>query len=416
MNQLNYKKLFTIILISIACIVIIICTIIGFAGQKNNGNESETLTDPETVALEIEVPSETDSELVTIPESSTAADITFSSNEDTYNYAVSMINERKYYSAIKYLRQIPGYKDADALQTKIFKLINTDYFEFSEESGKIIACEGMNADSLASDKAITRVDSSIPNDKIAQRGTYWYLDTDGVFHTVGLSADSDLYKTFFLPILNYNKNVKFELISFDGTTFSSDSFSSGDILTKDMQVIHFNIEPNNKWGRYITFKPFSQDYMKQDEKIIYISYGYALSNQGNLYSCSYYDYDRTDYLSWPGIDVSGLISISCVGNYKFMLKDDGTVLMYTTSENYPAIDTWENIVSIDQEFYSNYCCGLTSDGKVLVALKGISNTLTPFSTDDKFIAIACANNTIAALTEKGTVHTYTVPDMDKLTN
>ncbi len=430
MNSLNRHKLINIILITLTCVVILICVVISLIKIDNTKTESDTPSDSTTVAYQIETDSETltssvhesNSAADNSTEVSTKTDITFSSDEEIYNYAVSQINQKKYYSAIKYLRKIPGYKDADALQTKTFKLINTDYFELSADGKTIIACEGMNTQNLTSDKVTTRSDSSIPNSKIAQRGEYWYLDTDGVFHTVGIDESSVAYKTIFLPILNYNKSFKFDMIAFEDLRLNESYLSAtGSILRKDGEVSYFYICPSDKWGACEVFGTYKQNWLGKDEKVIYISdFRYALSNKGNLLHCPLYNYSDNMFVEWASVTATNLVAISDFNGEPFLLSEEGTVAYgynsnYTyTDDYYPALKSWNDIISINNGKY--YCCGLTSDGKVLVALKGVTNSLTPFSTGEKIVAITANNNIIAALTEKGTVYTYTVPDINNLIN
>lgn len=414
MNGLKRIQLVGLLCVLLIFIIAIICFVINVNRNKISDTDSEHTTEVSAEATTDTNGTLNETSTTTEVSSETSTEISFSNNEEIYNYAVSQISQRKYYSAIKYLRKIEGYKDADALQAKVFKLINTDYFEFSAQTGKVIACEGMNAATLASDKVVTRADSSIPNDKIAQRGAYWYLDTDGIFHTVGISTDSPAYKYIFMPIIKYNKTTKFQLISFDDDPAATDSSAHGVILGKDTTASFFTIAPNDKWGPLELFGTYKDDWIEDDEELLYVSGGgAALTNNGNSPFCpSAYRYDERLYISWNNKNITNIVAVRYTGGSVFCLTDEGTVLFDNkddSTNNYPAITTWNDIISIEYNHFNNYCCGLTSDGRILVTWKGITNTLTPFPADEKFIAITSKGNCVAALSEKGTVYTYTVP-------
>ncbi len=411
MKGMNRNRLINICIVIITCIIIAVCFVICGINSPTSSKESESSSIAETNAdNNSSFATETDS----FPkETNSSSEITFSSQEETYNYAVSQINAKKYYSAIKYLRQIPGYKDADTLQTKVYKLINADYFAFSAEAGKVIACEGMNSSALASNKVVTRTDSSISNDEIAQRGSYWYLDTDGNFHTVGVDTSSQWYNTYAKPILEYNKKVKFELIflnSFDAGT----QWITGLILTKTQDVIHISIDPTDKWGNFEVFKPLKQDYLRANEKIVYISSDCMLSNMGTIFFDPHTVNSVDAYISWSAIshEHPNLVSIQCAGGGIFLLKDDGTVALDYREQYYPCIKDWSDIISIEQCGYCNYYCGLTSDGKILLALYNSSNSIMPFPATETYVAITSYGNYIAALSKSGNVYTYLVPDLN----
>lgn len=398
---MNSKRntIINISLILITCIVIIVCIILGFSRQKNNNTEPETYSDSETASLNEELPSETFAETIAIPEPSTPENKTFSTDEDTYNYAVNMINERKYYSAIKYLRLIPNYKDAQKLMTKAYRQIQGEFFTYSGNWLRVIACSEMNTTTIASENVLNRSDWNLANGSIIQCRSDGFIDESGTFHLVTPWGSQDFYKPFYEPILNYNKSVKFKYL-LGGYAVMEDSF----ILTADNRIIHYGYNSDTKKG---TFSDCNIDALGENEKIVYISSNEVLTDLGYVYALTD---NGTTWKLTKSDQLNNIVSINC-GLY---LYENGTV-SYSNEDTFPIIASWSDIISIKSDISSihsflSYCCGLTSDGSILVALEGSRTNMKPFPADRTYVSVTCVGNIIAALTDTGDVYTY---DMEK---
>ncbi len=386
-------------IILITCVVIIICITTGFSRNNNNLHpEPETASCSETVSISVsvneELPSETSTELITIPEPSTPEDKTFSSDEEIYNYAVSQINQKKYYSAIKYLRKIPTYKDAQSLMSKAYRQIQGDYFTYSHQWG-IIACPEMNAATISSDIVLKRSDWTLTKGTIVQCRSDGFIDSFGTFHLITPSGLEGFYKPYYDPLLEYNKKVPFKYL-LGGETAATDSF----ILTTDNRIVNYHYNSDTQKG---TFSNCNIDALSKNEKAVYMSSREVLTNEGYVYVLT------QENNLWKLVKNDSLKNVVSI-NEGLYIYENGTV-SYADSAIYPVITSWSDIISAEvgnSFIYSflSYCCGITSDGSILVAVEGSRTNMQPFDPNKTYVSVECNGDIIAALTDTGDVCTF----------
>ena len=423
----KHNTLINISLIFITCIVVLVC--IAVRPKSNNDinpseSESETTSTSETlVSEETSTESESDAALklwyqasfshlnIALSASAPPAKLIFNTDEEIYNFAVSQINERKYYNAMKYLQKVPNYKDSTQLQMKLHSLINQNFFVIDDRSGKIVACENMNNIAKTDTNAITRTDSSLKNHSISQRFDDGYVNSNGDFFITANIPDL-MYKHYYLPIINYNKTTKFQFIDISKPTHSLSSSLHGYILTKNNKIIYFEYNINNN-NSSMSFINKNIPLLQSNEKIVYINSTYAYSNTGNVYTYASewklahaQKLDTLDYIRHHGIE--------------FYLTNDGTITYdnYANETDFPAIKQWSDIIFFDAgssplNEYPDYCIGLTSSGAIYMALPHDSITKRILDRNCIYIAARAYGDKVYALTDSGDLHIYYIPNFPK---
>ncbi len=406
------------------------CMLVGTVTGCTKKNETSELTSTENHADETQEQTQEETEAYTIPETeaptekqypapSIPAEKTFASDEETYKYAISQLNEGKYYLAVKYLRKIPNYKDSQAQQIKAINAMKQDYLRYDEIQGKVIAIKGMNATALASGNVIKRSDANLVNTEVLQRLEYGYIDTAGNLKVVSNDMPSVIYENVYKPLLEYNKTVKFQkmCINWDVDYRKKYVPSRVTILTKDGKIIYYWFMDSSTGAYKTSTEEVTAQALKSGEKIVDINEEYALSNLGTVYFFQYeYNGDSTflacmDELS----NLTVLPSGSGMSAHKNLLAVDVNGIIVGTKAEldlYPVTRSWSDIISLECPVWASsytYYCGLASSGEVLVAYENGTETLKPFPAGKKYVAITCDAEKIVAVAATGEVYVESMP-------
>lgn len=350
-------------------------------------------------------------------------DLTFSNNEEIYNYAVTQIEQKKYYNAIRYLRQIPGYKDADTLQISVYSYINNYNFTYSNEWSSLLDCEDMNSTALKSGIVLDRGIASTVKGRVVQCLSDGYIDESYVFHLIPPKDREPEYNKMYADLINYNQSVSIVKLESYFINYNTLSYF---VLSHNNNLLHYGYDQTTNKS---SFTDCTTDNLERNEVIVDINYNYALTNKGNIYqlilSDNHFSLKREPGLSnaiamryFHEINNTGLI----------VLTDKGTITHNVNTE-FPAVSKWSDIISVDvaDSFHqTGYCFGLTSSGTILVCAANSSVTETPFPSNQTFEAISSSGTyTLAALTDTGHVYIYntntktlvsSVPDSESLSD
>ncbi len=397
------------------------CVMIGAvtacSGQQTGDNNKENVSQEETVAeTEAQTLPVIPQPTVEIPTASVPAEKTFATDEEAYKYAVSQMDEGKYYLAVKYLRKIPNYKDSKQLQIKAVNAMKQDYLGFDQLEGKVIATGSMNQAAKTSGSVLNRKDAGLGDAAVLQRLEYSYIDASGNLKMAVDNVPKDIYDSIYAPLLQQNKSVKYKkvLISWVSLTGTDVTPLRAHILTMDNQVLEYD---TNKKQMVSYGSPI------EGETLIDINDKYALSDKGNVYS---FEYDSASNQQILSVDnkLSDIAALSYTGTavaqglYELCgfvsVNTNGNVVADTAmAQMFPVLKSWSDIISIEMavqyESYG-YCAGLTSAGEVLVAYQGGVTTLKPFDANKKYVAIACFEGNIVALTDAGEMCVEVMPN------
>lgn len=379
---------------------------VGCGKTKNEQVDTETAresvmeTEQETTEVqETEAPTETQFPLPTIPEEKT-----FATDEETYNYAISMIKEGKHYLALKYLRKIPDYKDSKALQLKAVNAVKQDYIRYD----------------AISEKGITHRDLGVSSEQILQRLEYGYIDNSGNLKLLTTNMPGNMYEYAYKPLFEYNKTVKFQKILVSWAVDYRQVYTPdcAIILTQEGRIIYYHFMDTT--GAYnVSVEECAIKSLKEGEKIVDICWDYALSDSGNIYHMEEANSGQR-YLS-PITGITNAVSLTRgSGTYKELLvSDTNGVIVGVGSElkRFPVMRSWWDIVSLESSDGGDsfkYYCGLTSSGEVLIAYENGTETLRPFNPDKKYVAINCYRDKIIALAADGEVCMEVMPSLHKI--
>ncbi len=402
--------------IAIAGACVLMSGLIACSGDSKQ-NESEGTQETASQEVVWETLPEMTQPSYEIPTAAAVEEKTFAGDEDTYKYAVSQMNEGKYYLAVKYLRKIPNYKDSAALQIKMTNKIAQNYLGYDQIAEKFIAVKEMNATAQNSAEVLKRKDAGVAGEQVLQRFEYGYIDGAGNLKLAADNIPKDINSKVFQPLLQYNKTVKFRkmLIAW-GLPVSGYMPYYVHILTMDNKVVKYDPETQEK-----------ETYtgIIAGEKAIDINGMHVLSDKGNVYKLDYTGATGSQMLVKMK-DISGVIGISNDDNIATLwdyepngllgVNENGQIVAdEIISKTFPVLKSWSDVVSVEIAcgIGSYTCCvGLTSSGEVLVAYQNSVKTLKPFDSTKKYVGIVCYQDKVLAVTDGGDICVETMPDWD----
>lgn len=405
---MNKKRVAIMAILIILFLIMAVLSLhhMGCATTSNNSDATMESTDELSSEIESETESESVQETISVAEAQTPAELTFANQEDTYNYAKSMISAKKYYSAIKYLRTIPGYKDSNQLQMDIYATINQTYLTYSDFYGSIYNCSLMNSTTLNSEYILSYTkESRLPANNILNSDN-GYIDVSGIFHTFCGKGSEDTYSPIYKAIANYSQNTP--LSGMSCLNYSEYNISYA-LLTKSSQLVLCNYDNANK---KTIFTPYDISTLASGEFPVHITADIMLTSLGNVYFLN-----NKPSTGKPAItkanDYNNIIALN-KGTLLLAVTDNGT-LHNSIVEAFPVTRSWSDIISVASgysHFYDglDYCCGLTSGGNILIAVNGSYKNLSVFPADQRFIALCTSGSRVIGLTETGYVYCYDLSD------
>ncbi len=376
----------------------IVCFLVGIMlmgcmmGCNNTDNQKESAAETDSVT---EVGEETLAQMTQpvyeIPSATAPEPKTFKNMEDAYQYAVSRMNEGKYYLAASCFSS--GYKDSKELQLKTFWKINRDDFFYDTVQGK----------ARVADNAL-------------QTFSYGYIDNQGYLKMSGSNIPADVKNKVYAPLMELNKKVKFRKIA-DTLNYAG---SYVNVLTMDNKVIRYVFDTKS-------VVEYAAGSLGEGAFIADITiHNYAVSNLGQLYILRQNGNNINICYLDPVADVGKVVDISngswasvtaMASKPNYITVSAGGVILASDKayEDFPAVRSWDDLICVEsslisvQENYYGYCMGLTSKGEVLFTYEGGKTTFNPFPSGKKYVAITNWEDKIAALTDTGEVYLERVP-------